>query len=171
TKPAEERPMGLCVYDSQHVLVGDWKQLEAFLSDLDDKGYTRFSPVPAERPMYRSIDFQLKNKLIQLGAESGNPAAVLYVGQTVPGQFDLKHLKTDYTAFTTAAEPVLSRTTHIGTVLSSFNQKQLSGTIRLLMDSESSAVDAVKEHLTPGLTSGALAMSVFLNTYVEFRNL
>jgi hypothetical protein len=39
------------------------------------------------------------------------------------------------------------------------------------MDSESSAAEVVKEHLAPALPNAALAMTVFLNSPVEFRNL
>ena len=121
--------------------------------------------------MYRSLDYQLKRALIEIGSETGYPAPVLYAEKVVPGQFDLKHLKSDYQPVSTAAEPVLARTRFIAASLNTFNPKQLNATIRLFMDSESSAADAIKEHLSPALANAALAMTVFLNTPVEFRDL
>jgi len=167
----EKKPMGVCIYDSQHVLVGDYRLLQSFLGELDEKGFPKFSPVPAEKPMYRSIDYQLKKALMEVGSETGYPAAAIYAEKLVPGQIDLKLLKSEYQPVSTAMEPVLSRTRYLAASLNAFNPKQFNATIRFIMDSESSAVDAVKQHLAPSLTNAALAMSVFLNSPVEFRNL
>jgi hypothetical protein len=167
----EKKPMGICVYDSQHVLIGDYRLLQSFLGELDDKGLPKFSPVPAEKPMYRSIDYQLKKALIEVGSETGYPAAVIYAEKLVPGLFDLKNLKSEYQSVSTAMSPVLSRTRFIAASLNAFNPKQLNATIRFIMDSESSAADVVKEHLALALPNAALAMTVFLNSPVEFRNL
>jgi hypothetical protein len=55
----KKKPIGVCVYDSQHVLVGDHQVLDAFLQSLDEKGFPKFSSVAADKQMYRSIDYQL----------------------------------------------------------------------------------------------------------------
>jgi hypothetical protein len=53
---AADKPLGACVYDSQVILVGDYKTLEKFLSGLKD-GYPEFQTVlkkeepPPESPM------------------------------------------------------------------------------------------------------------------------
>jgi hypothetical protein len=39
---ATDRPMGVCVYDTQHILLGDYAVLERFLSELDAGGYPPF---------------------------------------------------------------------------------------------------------------------------------
>ena len=181
-KAAGKQTYGICVYDSQHVIIAELAQLEKFLADLDDKGNPKFlsvvgTPLPgssaqiAENPLYLSIDPKLKRVLQEMGSETGNPAAILYAEQLVPGLYNSKLLKSDYQPVTAVVEPVLSRTRFIAASLNAFTPKQMIATVRLTMDSEASAVDAVKEHLTPGLTNAALAMTLFLNTPVEFRNL
>ncbi len=40
--PAKDKPFGVCVYDTQHVLIGDYALLERFLSELDANGYPPF---------------------------------------------------------------------------------------------------------------------------------
>ena len=170
-RASAKKPMGVCVYDSQHVLVGDHKLLDSFLGELDDKGFPKFSPVASDKPMYRSLDYQLKKALMEVGSESGYPSTVIYAEKVLPGQFDLKHLKSEFQPFSAAMDPVLSRTRFVAASLTTFNPKQLNANIRLVMDSESSAATAVKEHLAPAMTNAALAMTVFLNTPVEFRNL
>ncbi|MBN9122543.1 MAG: hypothetical protein J0I06_25920 [Planctomycetes bacterium] len=42
---ANAQPLGLCVYDTQHVLIGDYALLEKFLGELDADGYPPFKTV------------------------------------------------------------------------------------------------------------------------------
>ena len=74
----------LCIYDSQHILVGDWNKLDTFLTELDDRGNPPFSTVAADKPMYRSIDFQLKNKLIQVRTNQAIPRPSFSPRSTYP---------------------------------------------------------------------------------------
>jgi hypothetical protein len=57
TTPPPARPYGVCVYDTQHVLVGDYALLERFLGELDADGYPPFksqmvaaNPTPPPAP-------------------------------------------------------------------------------------------------------------------------
>ena len=181
SKPAENRKLGICVYDSQHVLVGDYVQLEKFLADLDDKGNPRLlstvgTPATgstaqfAERALYLSIDPKLKRALQDVGSEVESPPAVVYAERLVPGRYDTKLLKSDLQPISAALDPVLSRTRYLAGCVTAFTPKQMSVMVRLVMDSEATAIDMAKELLVPNLTSAALAMTLFLGSPVEFRN-
>src|SRR4029079_19114789 len=100
--------------------------------------------VAGEKPMYRSIDYQLKNVLIQVGSEMGSPAPGIFAFRYVHALLHLKQLKSDYTRFGTVMEPVLSRTNFVAASLNALNGKQLTLMVRLFLDSESTAVDVVK---------------------------
>lgn len=59
TTPPKDKPFGVCVYDTQHVLVGDYALLERFLGELGANGYPPFKselnaaavpPTPAAPP-------------------------------------------------------------------------------------------------------------------------
>ena len=170
-KTAETRPIGVCIYDTQHVLVGDLAQLDSFLQNLDDKGMPKFGTTAqfSENAMYLSVEPKLKRVLKDLGAESNTPPAILCVERLVPGVSNPMLFKTDLQPIATAIDPVLSKTEFVAAALNSFTPKNVNMTVRLIMVSESMAVEAAKEHLTPGLTTATLASMVFLNTPIEFR--
>ena len=46
-----EKPLGVCVYDTQTILVGDHAVLEHFLTDLKDNGYPEYKTELSEPPL------------------------------------------------------------------------------------------------------------------------
>jgi hypothetical protein len=175
-----KRAVGLCVYDTQHVLVGDYAVLEKFLASLDDTGYPPLksgvgSPpegiVRAEYPMYLSLDPKMKQLLKDLGTESPEVPLVVYAERYTPGTYDPKALKADLAPVTALLDPVLSRADYLGGNLTSFTSRQLAGTVRVVMKTPTAAFEVMKDPLTPGLTTAAQALTLFLNSPVEFRNL
>jgi hypothetical protein len=178
-KAPPARAVGLCWYDSQHVLVGDLARLEAFLAGLDDKGLPKFrsavNPVgdqaQAKEPLYLSVSPALKAALGALGAEAASPPPVVYAEAFLPGRYDPKLVKPDFLPAAAVLDPVLARTKALGLTLTGFSTGHLSATVRVTLESDSAAFDAVREHLAPGLALAAPLASAYLNTPVEFRNL
>jgi len=170
-KTPATRVYGVCVYDSQHVIVGDYKLLERFLDSLDEKGFPKFGDQYAENQMYLTIDSKLKRVLKDLGSESGEPPAALYAEQLVPGMYDPKLFKSDFQPIGVVLDPVLNRAQYAAAALTSFTTKGVAGTVKLVMVSDTAALEVVKEQLTPGLTTVTQALTLFLNTPVMFRNL
>ncbi len=169
---AEARPIGVCVYDTQHVLVGDLTQLQKFLQELDDKGMPKFGSTAqfSDNAMYLSVEPKLKRVLKDLGAESNTPPPILCVERLGQGVSNPMLLKTELQPIAAAIDPVLNKTEYVAAALNSFTPKNVNMTVRLVMVSESMAVEVAKEHLTPALTTATLAAMVFLNTPIEFRN-
>lgn len=182
TKDSANRVFGVCVYDTQHILIGDHAVLEQFLRDLEPNGYPKFlsvvgTPAPgttaayAERPLFQTIDPKLKNLLNELGAEKPSPPLVVFAQKFAPGQIDPKRFKSDLQPVSAVLDPVLSRTAFLGGNLSSFTARQAVGSLRLVMTTDSAAREVVKDQLAPGLATLCQAMTLFLGTPVEFRNL
>ncbi|MCI0700861.1 MAG: DUF1559 domain-containing protein, partial [Planctomycetia bacterium] len=48
--PPAEKPIGVCVYDTQHILIGDHSLLKSFLGTLDENGYPPFKSVMMSTP-------------------------------------------------------------------------------------------------------------------------
>ncbi len=178
TGPA--RVAGLCVYDTQHVLVGDHAVLEKFLNDLTDTGYPKFQSdvgepregvASAENPLYLTLDPKLKRLLKELGSEQGSPPAVVFAQHYTPGLYDARSLKADLKPVTAFLDPALSRTEWLGMSVTSFTANQLVASVRMVMKNDAAAFEVVKQQLTPGLTTVAQALTLFLSTPVDFRNL
>ena len=176
----EPRPTGLCVYDTQHILVGDHATIEQFLDGLTDKGYPKLQSdvgppregvAPAENPLYLTIDPKLKRLLKDLGGEQDTPPLVVFAQRFVPGSLDATLFKKDLQPVSAFLNPVLDRTDFVGLRLNSFTGNQLTAAIRLVMKNDAAAFEAVREQLTPGLTTVAQALTLFLGTPIEFRNL
>jgi hypothetical protein len=168
----KDKPIGVCVYDTQHILVGDHALLRQFLAELDDKGFPKFGDTAqlAENKMYLSINSELKRTLKGLGSEVASPPAFLFVERVNPALYDTKSLKADFQPVAAIVEPVLRRTEYAAVSVTSFTGKGLEAAVRLVTSSEGVAVEVAKDHLTPALTDAVLPMSLFLNTWVEFRN-
>jgi hypothetical protein len=177
-KPQPPRAIGLCVYDSQHILVGDYAQLEKFLGTLSDKGDPKFQSDTTEAPgvtltdtrLFLSIDPKLKRAMRELGAESQTPPQVVFAEKYTTGAYDLTGLKEELLPVAAVLNLVLNQTDYIGANLVSFDEKQLIATVRLVMKSDGAAFDAVKSPLTPALATASQFLSLYLNTPVEFRN-
>jgi hypothetical protein len=180
-KPSANRVIGVCFYDTEHILVGDHALLTQYLQELESTGYPKPQSVVgsppvgvtlafAERPLYLSLDPKFKRLLIDLGAEREDPPLVVYAEQVIPGMYDPKLLKSDFQLVREVVEPVLSRTAYMGLNVNSFSGKQAIGSVQLVMVSDSAAREAVKDHLAPGLRSLTQAMTLFLGIPVEFVN-
>lgn len=181
-KPASSaeaaRATGFCVYDTQHILVGDYAQLEQFLAGLSDKGDPKFQSDTTSAPgvtltdkrLYLSIDPGLKRAMRELGGESDGPPLVVFAEKYRPGAYDPKLLKEELKPIGAVLDPILSRTTMLGLSVNSFTERHLAATVRLVMKTDAAAFEVVKDHFTPKLPFAAFAMSMFLHTPVEFRN-
>ncbi len=175
------RTLGVCIFDSQHILIGDRNRLEAFLKELNDKtGYPAYrsvvgNPVAgmalAENPQYLTIDPKLKKLLKSLGSESSSPPPVLYAEELVTGLYNPKFFKPELKAVAEVLEPVLNRAQFLGANMTSFTAKQFIGTIRVVATSNSAAMELVKDPLTPALKLATTAATEFLEFPIEFRNL
>ena len=177
-KPQPPRAIGLCVYDTQHILVGDYAQLEKFLNNLTEKGDPKFLSDTAgegvaltDTRQFLSIDPKLKRALRELGAESQTPPPVVFVEKYTVGAYNPKLLKEDYHAIGVVLDPVLNQTEILGANIVSFSEKHLTATIRLVMKSDGAAFDVVKNTLSPSLTIASQFLSLYLHSPVEFRNL
>jgi hypothetical protein len=180
-KPSTNRVMGVCFYDTEHILIGDHARLAQYLQELEGNGYPKplsvvgtppagVTAAYAERPLYLSVDPKLKRLLIDLGAESENPPLVVFAEQLAPGRYDPKFLNSDLQPVRDVVEPVLSRATFWGLNVTSFTGKQAFASVQLVMSSDTAAREAVKDHLAPGLRSLTQAMTLFLGIPVEFVN-
>jgi hypothetical protein len=180
--PPANRTIGMCVYDTQHILIGDYARLQEFLTGIDEKtgypsvyrsdvGKQRDGVALADNPQYLFIDPKLKGLLKDLGSETQSPPAVVYAEKYAQGAYDPKLLKTDYQPIAAVLDPVLNRAEYLGAALNSFTTKQLGFTLRLVMKDDASAYDVVKDQLVPALTLAAPAASSFLGAPVEFHNL
>ncbi len=178
--PPANRPFGLCVFDSQHILIGDAVRLEKYLDEeIGDKGYPKFKSAVgtppegvafADNPLYLSIEPKLKQALKELGSETQNPPPVLYAEKFVKGSYDPKLLKSDYQAIGTVLEPVLNRTEFLTGSIHIFETRRIAAVIRLVMKGNGEAFEVVKEPLTPALTLAAQAAGQFLGVPVTFYN-
>lgn len=177
----ESRVIGICIYDTQHILVGDRGRLETYLSQLDAGGtppaLSTVTAPPAgstlqfaENPLYLSIDPKLKKLLKDLGSESGNPPALLYAERVVPGLYDPTLFKPDFQPIAAVLDPILNRTLYLGANLLAFTPKQLTATVRLEMASDAYALEVVKSTLTPGLMLATSALSAYMGSPVDLRN-
>lgn len=177
---AVARPKGVCVYDTQHLLVGDYAVIEQFLTGLNEKGYPRFlsdvgapreGVAAAENPLYLSVDPRLKRLLKELGAEQEPPPLIVHAQKAGPGLLNPKSVRKDWQLLTAFVEPTLERLEFVGTRLIELTNKQLVATARLVMRNESAAIELVKNHLTPSMFLASQALTLFLSAPVEFRNL
>jgi flagellar basal body-associated protein FliL len=170
-KPAGQ-VIGICVYDAQHILIGDYNLLDNYLSELDSSGYPKFISDAkfVENKLYMSIDQELKKQLKALGAESGDTPMLLYAERVVQGQFDPKMLKSEFQPISSIVDPILNRALYLGANVTAITTRQATGNIRAVLVSQGEALDVVKNSLAPGLMFTANAMSLFLGTPVEFRN-
>lgn len=180
-KTPDSRVMGVCFYDTEHILIGDHGRLAKFLQDLESTGYPKFQSIVgtppagvtaayAERAQYLSVDPKMKRLMIDLGAENPSPPLVVYAEKLVPGMYDPKLLKSDFQAVSAALEPVISRAAFLGMNVTSFTSKQAIASVQLVMVSDSAAREVVKEQLTPGLRMLTQAMTLLLGTPVDFVN-
>jgi hypothetical protein len=176
------RIIGICIYDSEHILVGDHAQLAAFLGELDDKGYPKFQSVHgdaakgakgpyAQNPLYLSIDPRLKSLLKELDSEGQDPPMVLHAENVIQGLYDPKFFKQDFQPIAAVLDPVLRRTQLIGASLLSFSSRQINGNLKLVMTSDTAAIETVKEQLDPALIVATQSMALFLGSPVDYRNL
>ena len=179
-KPPESRIFGVCVYDVQHVLIGDVQLLEKYLDQLENKGYPKFqsltnppagSNIPfAKNPLYLSIDPNLKNLLLSLGSEENSPPPVLFADKVVQGLYDPKLFKNDFQPLSAILDPILNRTLYLGAKLVSFRTDQLNAEVKLVMVSEAETLEVVRNQFIPGLSFATGVMSHFLDSPVNFIN-
>jgi hypothetical protein len=147
----DSRVIGVCVYDSQHILVADATLLENYLEQLE-----------------RGIDPDLKKILKKLGSESTVPP-VLYAEKYVQGLFNPKFFKPQFQPVAAILDPILNRLIYIGANLDEMSTRHVTANIQAVMASEVDAQEVVKDQLIPGLTLAAQATTVFLGEQVELR--
>lgn len=168
--PANRR-WGVCLYDTQYILLGDHELLIRYLNELTPRGLPKFRSEVAENPMYQTIDPQLKRLLKALGAEDATPPLVLYAEQTVGTAFSPLELKSSYQAANVLLEPFQDKTQYVGMRITTISPRQLSGAIRVVFRSDAAAVETLRELYAPALALAAPLLSKTLESQIEFRNL
>jgi hypothetical protein len=168
--PANRR-WGVCLYDTQHILLGDHELLARYLSELTPRGLPKFRSEVAENPMYQTIDPQLKRLLKALGAEDATPPLVLYAEQTVGTAFSPLELKDPYQAANVLLEPFQDKTRYVGVRITTLSPRQLSGAVRIVFRSDAAAVETLRDVYAPALALATPLLSKTLESRVEFRNL
>ncbi len=179
--PASQEPrvIGVSLYDTQHILVGDHSQLQAFLAGLDGKGLPKLlsgtgnppaGVTLADKPVYLSIDPKLKRALQDVGSEMTTVPPVVFAEKVIQGFYDPKLLKPDLQSVSAVLDPVLSRMQYLSAALYTLSTGQLTAKARMQMTSNTAAFESVRDQLVPALTLAAWGVSDFLNTPVLFRN-
>jgi len=168
--PANRR-WGVCLYDTQHILLGDHELLARYLSELTPRGLPKFRSEVAENPMYQTIDPQLKRLLKALGAEDATPPLVLYAEQTVGTAFSPLELKGPYQAANVLLEPFQDKTRYVGLRITTVSTRQLTGAVRIVFRSDAAAVETLRDVYAPALALATPLLSKTLESRVEFRNL
>ncbi|MCS7271850.1 MAG: hypothetical protein NZ703_12295, partial [Gemmataceae bacterium] len=168
---AAPRPLGVCLYDTQHILVGDHELLARYLSELTPAGIPKLLSEQSERPMYQTIDPQLKRLLKALGAEDETPPLFVYAERALPGGFTPLELKSHYQAANPLLEPLKEKTRYLGARLTTVSTRQLSGGLRLVLYSDAAAVETLRDVFAPALALAAPLLGQALDSRVEFRNL
>ncbi len=194
-KPAADRPLAVCVYDSQTLLVADQEALEAFLAGLQPNGYPAFqtelsdprAPQPAlppkgaagakpgrlftTNPTYRTLEPQLKDLLNTL-EENRTPilvaAAFLDAGDRAldPGAY-----RPAFRPAAAAAANALTNTAFLGVTLTAFTPEQVGFQAVVGGLTDEAARKIAKEQLAPALTALVVpALSQFLGNRVAFRD-
>ncbi|HSQ58124.1 MAG TPA: IBR domain-containing protein, partial [Gemmata sp.] len=155
------RSFGLCVYDQQHIFVGEYGQLESFLSSLSEKGDPKYLSDTTAAPgvtltdsrFYLSINPKLKSIMRELGGESQTPPMMVCAEQYSQGSYDPKSFKADFQPISVVIDPVLNRTEYIGGCLTLFSNRQVLATAQLVMKSDAAAFEVVRDQVSPGLTT------------------
>jgi hypothetical protein len=192
-KPADSgRPMGVCFYDNQHVLLGDYATLEKFLGELGADGYPPFQtvmasagarptapgakgPAPGEKPVtsldtYRTVEFPLKKALDEMGGNRLVVPMLLYAEKFDARQYDPKLLRKELDGFSAALEPLAERTRYLGANLIAFTPRQLVANLRLTLRSEGDSRELAKERLAPDLAFVADKLKLLLTSPVQFND-
>lgn len=165
------RPLGVCLYDSQHILVGDHELLARYLSELTPQGLPKLRSEVVENPMYQTIDPQLKRLLKALGAEEATPPLVVYAERTAANAFTPLELKESYQVANPLLEPLKDKTKYLGARITVITPRQLSGGVRLVLHSDAAAVETLRDLFAPALAMAAPLLGQTLDSRVEFRNL
>jgi hypothetical protein len=168
--PAHRR-WGVCLYDTQHILLGDHELLTRYLNALTPRGLPKFRSEVVENPMYQTIDPQLKRLLKALGAEDASPPLVLYAEQTHGAAFSPLELKSPYQAANVLLEPFQNKTRYVGARITTISPRELSGAVRVVFHSDAAAVETLRDLYAPALTLAVPLLSKTLESRVEFRNL
>jgi len=168
--PAHRR-WGVCLYDTQHILLGDHELLVRYLNELTPRGLPKFRSEVVENPMYQTIDPQLKRLLKALGAEEASPPLVLYAERTHGAAFSPLELKSPYQMANALLEPFQDKTHYVGGRITTLSTRELSGAVRVVFQSDATAVETLRDLYAPALALAVPGLSQVLDSRIEFRNL
>lgn len=181
------RQLGLCIYDSQTLMVGDLAVLKQFIEGLEANGYPKLPltfAVGSTPPPYCSLPEPLRQLMVELtqipgpGPAPGQPPVVaqppvlLWAEQFNPAAYDPAQLKPLYRK-TDAARlltTVAMRAKYIGVRVGEFTQSRLNGAVVVKAPGPEALeiTDALKDEKT-GLPRAAPVLSVLLQSPFEFR--
>jgi len=168
--PAHRR-WGVCLYDTQHILLGDHELLVRYLNELTPGGLPKLRSEVVENPMYQTIDPQLKRLLKALGAEEASPPLVLYAERTHGAAFRPLELKSPYQMANALLEPFQDKTRYVGARITTLSTRELSGVVRVVFQSDAAAVETLRDLYAPALALAVPGLSQVLDSRIEFRNL
>ncbi len=164
------RPYGVCVYDSQHILIGDYELMQQYLQLLDARGLPPQKTQQAENPMYLSIDPELKRLLKSLGAENERPPMLLFVDRITPEAYQPLELTSDYELAAPLVQPLTTKTRYFAACLEGASTRHLTGRVRLSMNREADAVEMSRDVIVPTMTFAAPLLSKTFETAVNFTH-
>ena len=188
---AKDKPMGVCVYDAQHVLLGEYALLKQFLGELDADGYPPFktvmaggnapaAPVAAPAPgadkaltsidAYRTLEYPLKKALDDLEADKTAYPMFVYAEKFDLREYDPKLMKKEHSLLAGVLDPIAVRTRFVSANVVMFSAERLVANLRVTLDSVEDSRTVAKDQLSPGLSTMTEVLKLYLTTPIEFRD-
>lgn len=187
---AEDKPFGICVYDTQTILIGDLGLLEKYLQELGDDGFPLprgvsatpkdGSPDLSQVAVYKALDPELKRAMLAMEGLDAPPALAVWAEKFDAKRFDPKQLKDAHKPIADAISPLVnpppSRILHYGVRLSDLDPKRLHVIAQLFVAPTDQ--EPILKSLSPKLRDGTLIASLLLSpsplhddTPIEYRDL
>jgi hypothetical protein len=180
-KPAdkvEPKPLGVCIYDTQTILIGDLAVLESYLRSLTPEGFPPLregEPPPAPDDLYYPLPPALRKAILAMENAAPDRPLMVWAETFDAKRYDPKQLGDDYKPVADALGPV-AKTKHYGVRVTEFNRQKLDLAVWLFTDEKESA--NVAAALSPRLLLGTKALSAMLTltpanpeTPIVFQNL
>ncbi|MBY0459495.1 MAG: hypothetical protein K2V38_19405, partial [Gemmataceae bacterium] len=199
-KEPPARPFGVCVYDTQHVLIGDYKLVEAFLRGVGPSGYPTFKSEfvdsrggsqpketpkgpPANEPeggrVYTRVNsyLSLANTTLkdQLDAQEQDrpvPPAVVFAEAFAPDRYAITqgNFKKENQNLAAVLEPVAASLRYVSGSVTTFARDRTVANLRLTFDSANEARELATEKVGPTLGTLADVLRLALFSWVDLRD-
>ena len=182
----ESKPMGVCVYDTQHVLIGEYALLKQFLGTLDANGNPPFQTVmlggaaPPASPgadkaftsvdAYRTIEYPLKKALDELEADKTAVPMLVYAERFVIREYDPKLMKKEYSVLAGLLDPIAVHAKYVSGNVVTFSAERLVANLRVTLGSADDARAIAEKQLSPGLSTLTDVLKLYLTTPIVFND-